>query len=75
LTAKGWPARAVLLSEVVTVSGEHHLVAVVRTTEGDFVLDNLTDRILPWSDKPYQWVRIQMPGNPNYWASMSGRNA
>jgi predicted transglutaminase-like cysteine proteinase len=75
LIAGGWPARAVLLSEVVTVSGEHHLVAVVRTTEGDFVLDNLTDRILPWSDKPYQWVRIQLPGNPNYWASISGQNA
>jgi predicted transglutaminase-like cysteine proteinase len=75
LIARGWPARAVLLSEVVTISGEHHLVAVVRTTEGDFVLDNLTDRILPWSSKPYQWVRIQMPGNPNYWASISRQNA
>jgi predicted transglutaminase-like cysteine proteinase len=75
LIARGWPARAVLLSEVVTVSGEHHLVAVVRTSEGDFVLDNLTDRILPWSHKPYQWVRIQMPGNPNYWASISRQNA
>ena len=26
LIARGWPARTVLLSEVVTVSGEHHLV-------------------------------------------------
>ena len=75
LIARGWPARAVLLSEVVTASGEHHLVAVVGTSEGDFVLDNLTDRILSWSDKPYQWVRIQTPGNPNYWASISGKNA
>jgi predicted transglutaminase-like cysteine proteinase len=75
LIARGWPASVVLLSEVVTVSGEHHLVAVVRTNEGDFVLDNLTDRILPWSDKPFQWVRIQTPKNPNYWASVSGPNA
>jgi predicted transglutaminase-like cysteine proteinase len=75
LTARGWPASAVLLSEVVTVSGEHHLVAVVRTNEGDFVLDNLTDRILPWSNKPFQWLRIQTPKNPNYWASISGSNA
>jgi predicted transglutaminase-like cysteine proteinase len=70
LTADGWPARDVLLSEVVTGSGEHHLVVVVRTSEGDLVLDNLTDRIMPWFRKPYRWVRIQTPENPNYWASI-----
>ena len=46
LITRGWPARTVLLSEVVTVSGEHHLVTVVRTTFGDLVLDNLTDQII-----------------------------
>ena len=75
LIARGWPTRTVLLSEVVTVSGEHHLVTIVRTNGGDLVLDNLTDRILPWSRTPYRWVRIQMPKNPNYWASISQRNA
>ena len=75
LIAKGWPARTVLLSEVVTVSGEHHLVTVVRTDSGDLVLDNLTDQIMPWSRTPYRWVRIQMPRNPNYWASISARSA
>ncbi len=75
LIARGWPARAVLLGEVVTVSGEHHLVAVVRTNGGDLVLDNLTDRIMPWIQKPYQWVRIQTPKNPNYWASISELSA
>ena len=75
LIARGWPARAVLLSEVVTSWGEHHLVVVVRTQAGDLVLDNLTANILPWSRKAFQWVRIQMPKNPNYWASLSTRNA
>jgi predicted transglutaminase-like cysteine proteinase len=75
LITRGWPARTVLLSEVVTVSGEHHLVTVVRTNGGDLVLDNLTDRIMPWSHTPYRWVRIQTPKNPNYWASVSERNA
>ena len=74
LITRGWPARDVLLSEVVTVSGEHHLVTVVRTNGGDLVLDNLTDRILPWSRTHYRWVRIQTPKNPNYWASVSGQN-
>src|SRR5438477_5101860 len=49
LMARGWPARALLLSEVVTTWGEHHLVLVVRTVDGDLVLDNLTNRIKPWS--------------------------
>jgi predicted transglutaminase-like cysteine proteinase len=30
LLARGWPARALLLSEVVTRGGEHHLVLVIR---------------------------------------------
>jgi predicted transglutaminase-like cysteine proteinase len=28
---RGWPARALLLSEAIVGSGEHHLVFVVRT--------------------------------------------
>lgn len=75
LIAMGWPARDVLLSEVVTVSGEHHLVAVVRSSDGDLVLDNLTNRIVRWSQTPYRWLRTQTPRNPIYWASVSGQNA
>ncbi|MGY4472374.1 putative transglutaminase-like cysteine proteinase [Bradyrhizobium sp. LB9.1b] len=76
LIAKGFPARSVLLGEVVVPWGEHHLVVVVRTSSGDLVLDNLTGHILPWSKKSYRWVRIQTPNNPTYWASLGGdRNA
>lgn len=74
LLDRGWPARALLLSEVVTSWGEHHLVLVVRTSMGDLVLDNMTPQIRPWARAPYQWVRIQTPKNPNYWASLGSRN-
>jgi predicted transglutaminase-like cysteine proteinase len=67
LMLRGWPARALLLSEVVTVSGEHHLVLVVRTLDGDLVLDSLTDRIKPWFKSPYRWVRMQLPSASKYW--------
>jgi predicted transglutaminase-like cysteine proteinase len=70
LIARGWPSRAVLLSEVVTSLGEHHLVTVVRASGGDLVLDNLTSLIVPWFEKPYHWLRIQTPGNPLYWSSI-----
>jgi predicted transglutaminase-like cysteine proteinase len=62
LMTRGWPARALLLSEVVTGGGEHHLVLVVRTRDADLVLDNMTGKIVPWFETPYRWVRIQMPG-------------
>jgi predicted transglutaminase-like cysteine proteinase len=74
LLKRGWPARALLLSEVVTPWGEHHLVLVVRTSIGDLVLDNLTQQIRPWARAPYRWVRMQTPANPNYWASLGSRS-
>ena len=58
LLARGWPARSLLLAEVVVPWGEHHLVLVVRTNTGDLVLDSLNGSIRPWSRTPYQWVRI-----------------
>src|ERR1700754_4930524 len=61
LIKRGWAIRALLLSEVVTSWGEHHLVLVVRTFEGDLVLDNMSGAIKPWSKAPYQWVRMQTP--------------
>jgi len=73
LLERGWPTRALLLSEVVTSWGEHHLVLVVRTSTGDLVLDNMSHQIRPWTKVPYQWVRMQTPKNPNYWASLADR--
>jgi predicted transglutaminase-like cysteine proteinase len=73
LLERGWPARDLLLSEVVTPWGEHHLVLVVRTSTGDLVLDNMSHQIRPWTKVPYQWVRMQTPKNPNYWASLADR--
>ena len=74
LLKRGWPARALLLSEVKTAWGEGHLVLVVRTSEGDLVLDNLTAQIRPWTKAPYRWVKMQTSKNPNFWASVSMRS-
>jgi predicted transglutaminase-like cysteine proteinase len=70
LLARGWPSRTLLLAEVVTRWGEHHLVLVIRAKEGDFVLDNMSAHIRPWSKAPYQWVRIQSPRNPKFWSTV-----
>jgi predicted transglutaminase-like cysteine proteinase len=42
---------------------------------GDLVLDNLTEVIMPWFQKPFQWVRIQTPCNPNFWVSVAQPDA
>lgn len=75
LLQRGWPARVLLLSEVVTGSGDHHLVLVVRARTGDLVLDNLTPEIKPWSRAPYGWVRIQMPSDSRLWATIGRSGA
>lgn len=74
LLAKGWPSRALLLAEVVTSWGEHHLIVVVHTVDGDFVLDNLNPNIRSAAQAGYRWVRMQSPKNPLYWGSVQFRN-
>jgi predicted transglutaminase-like cysteine proteinase len=73
LLSRGWPQRTLLLAEVVTVWGKHHLILLVRTKSGDLVLDNLSPQIRPWSLAPYRWIRIQSPGNPKYWNAVVPR--
>jgi predicted transglutaminase-like cysteine proteinase len=69
LIRKGWRADALLPTEAVLPSGEHHLVLIARTGEGDFVLDNLKDRVRTVADASmdYKWVRMVSPRDPRYW--------
>jgi predicted transglutaminase-like cysteine proteinase len=70
LLAHGWPSRALLLSEVVVPSGEHHLILIVRTKDTDLALDNLNAsiRTVATVSRQYQWVRIETQQNPMFWA-------
>jgi predicted transglutaminase-like cysteine proteinase len=69
MLAGGWPSAALLMSEVVD-DGEHHLVLVVRTKEGDMVLDNITDEIRPIVMTHFQWVRVETPNDPKAWSEV-----
>ena len=73
LLARGWPSSSLLLAEVVVPSGEHHLVLVARTHEGDLVLDNLDENVRPASLLSYKWVRAQQTKNPRFWSKISPR--
>ncbi len=72
LLARGWPSRALLLAEVITSWGEHHLVLVARTGSRDVVLDSLSPAIRDWSQTSYNWVRIQSPNDPEMWSTVGG---
>lgn len=74
LLARGWPLRALLLAEVATGTGEHHLVLVVRTREDDLVLDNLNGTVRSVSQIGYRWVRAQQTDNPKFWSAAELRN-
>ncbi|KAA2236920.1 transglutaminase-like cysteine peptidase [Salinarimonas soli] len=71
LIQRGWPAGALLLTEVETSWGEAHLVLTVRTSNGDYVLDNLSAAVRPWSATDYRWVRRQSAADANTWVSLT----
>jgi predicted transglutaminase-like cysteine proteinase len=73
LIAAGWPSSRVLLAAVATAEGQGHLVVVVRTSAGDLVLDNLTDRIKPWDKTSFDWISMQSEENPRFWLAAGER--
>lgn len=66
LMKRGWPASALLLT-VASYHGEGHTVLTVRTSEGDLVLDNLTNSVRDWSSTPYSYFARQAQGNGRRW--------
>jgi predicted transglutaminase-like cysteine proteinase len=67
LIAAGHAEDRLLLAVVYKRRAGLHTVLVVRTDEGDMVLDNLSSRIRRWDKSGYSWVRVQAPGKPYIW--------
>lgn len=61
LLARGFPAGALRLAVGFTSRGEGHAVLVVRTNEGDLVLDNLSGEIKPFNRTGHQLTAISSP--------------
>jgi len=60
LIAAGLPASALRIAAVTTGSGIGHAVLVVRTDQGDLVLDNLTPAIRRWNETSLRWVAMTL---------------
>ncbi|MBO9136963.1 transglutaminase-like cysteine peptidase [Rhizobium sp. B230/85] len=73
LLALGWPSRALRIAVARTPYGEGHAVLVAKTSKGDLVLDNRTDKIKDWRSTDLQWVMMQSENNPSQWVSLQKR--
>ncbi|UXS05109.1 transglutaminase-like cysteine peptidase [Agrobacterium tumefaciens] len=70
LIDSGIPSSAVRLAVAKTGAGEGHAVVVVRTNEGDMVLDNRTNSIVRWDRTDLRWIKIQASDDANRWSLM-----
>jgi predicted transglutaminase-like cysteine proteinase len=59
-----------LITVVRKPDGEGHAVLTVRTSKGDFVLDNLTDRVRLWGETDYRYLKRQAVDNTGRWVSI-----
>ncbi|HTV30859.1 MAG TPA: transglutaminase-like cysteine peptidase [Xanthobacteraceae bacterium] len=73
----GLPQAALRMAVVRTRGGTAHAVLTVATDRGDYVLDNLNAKVLPWTATGYVWIARQAPGQVRWSAigsATAGRN-
>jgi len=75
LIKAGLPRQALLMTVVTDENGFGHAILTVRTTIGDFVLDNRVDRVLSWEATGYGFIKQQASDNPNHWVRLGGPSA
>mgnify|MGYP001070522480 FL=1 len=59
-----------LITVVRKPDGEGHAVLTVRTDKGDYVLDNLTDKVRAWDQTGYRFLKRQAADNTGRWVSI-----
>ena len=59
-----------LMTVVRKPDGEGHAVLTVRTDKGDYVLDNLTDKVRSWDETGYRFLKRQAIDNTGRWVSI-----
>lgn len=75
LIQRGISPANLLLTVVRKPDGEGHAVLTLRTTSGDFVLDNLASNVKPWFDTPYSFIKRQSSANAGRWVTIeNGRD-
>ena len=71
----GVPAGDLLLTVVRQPNGEGHAVLTVRTSLGEFILDNLDARVLAWNETEYTYLKRQSERNSGVWIAINDGRA
>jgi predicted transglutaminase-like cysteine proteinase len=71
LSESGLPRRAMRMTVVIDELGEGHAVLVIRTSQGDYVLDNKTSSVLAWDRTGYVFVKRESQDMVG-WVSLGG---
>jgi predicted transglutaminase-like cysteine proteinase len=70
LMAQGIDPSNLLITVVLQPNGEGHAVLTVRTDRGDFVLDNMRNKVMNWSDTEYTYLKRQSSNDPGAWVKL-----
>jgi len=70
LIEAGLDPQMLLIATVLDRRRDAHAVLVMRTAQGDFILDNLRDDVLHWSRTGYTYLRMQDPSDPRRWTAV-----
>jgi predicted transglutaminase-like cysteine proteinase len=71
LAEQGWPLASVLITVVRQATGEDHAVLTLATDQGDFVLDNLTSKVLRWHQTGYRFLKRQSQLDSRLWVTIA----
>ncbi len=71
LMQAGVPAGDLLMTVARQPNGDGHAVLTVRTSLGEFILDNLEQRVLAWTDTPYTYLKRQSTQNSGVWVTIN----
>ncbi|MDX8529951.1 transglutaminase-like cysteine peptidase [Mesorhizobium sp. VK25A] len=71
LMAAGVPAGDLLMTVVRQPNGDGHAVLTVRTSLGEFILDNLEPKVLAWNDTAYTYLKRQSTENSGVWVTIN----
>ncbi|MTI04406.1 transglutaminase, partial [Roseibium denhamense] len=71
LIAAGWPKSAVLITVAKDTQNSGHAVLTVRTDQGDMILDNQIEAVLPWYSTPYRYIKRQSARSPVKWTGIA----
>lgn len=70
LMQQGFPRQSLLITVVKDERGDGHAVLTVKTSAGEYILDNLNPRVRPWRKVPYRFVKRQSQADPNTWVNI-----